>query len=43
MVELEGGGRLVITGEQRDGRFTRLCLLLNAAKLGVIIAHPFIT
>ena len=43
VVELDGGTRLVVTGEQQDGRITRIYLLLNADKLGGISAQPAIT
>jgi len=42
VVELDSGMPLVITGEQHDGRMTRIYLLLNDDKLGGLSAHPAI-
>jgi RNA polymerase sigma-70 factor (ECF subfamily) len=42
VVDLEGAMSLVLTGEQHDGRMTRIHLLLNAAKLTGLSAHPAI-
>jgi RNA polymerase sigma-70 factor (ECF subfamily) len=43
VVEIDGDMPLVITGEQHDGRITRIYLLLNDDKLGGLSAHPAIT
>ncbi len=43
VVEIDGDLPLVITGEQHDGRITRIYLLLNDDKLGGLSAHPAIT
>ncbi len=43
VVELDGGTPLVVTGEQQDGRITRIYLLLNADKLRGISARPAVT
>jgi len=42
VVEIDGTRPLVITGEQRDGKVTRLFLLLNDEKLTALSAHPII-
>jgi len=42
VVELDATMPLVITGEQHDGRITRIYLLLNDDKLGGLSAHPAI-
>jgi RNA polymerase sigma-70 factor (ECF subfamily) len=42
VVELDSGMPLVITGEQHDGRMTRIYLLLNDDKLGGLSGHPAI-
>ncbi len=42
VVELNGEMPLVLTGEQHDGKITRIYLLLNADKLGGLSARPAI-
>ena len=42
VVEVGGAMPLVLTGEQRDGKVTRIYLLLNADKLGGILGRPAI-
>lgn len=42
VLEIDGAMPLVITGEQRDGKVTRIFLLLNDEKLVALSAHPII-
>ncbi len=42
VLEIDGTMPLVITGEQRDGKVTRIFLLLNNEKLTALSAHPII-
>lgn len=43
VLQIGGVMPLVITGEQHDGRLTRIFLLLNDEKLGALSARPSIT
>lgn len=43
VLEIDGGMPLVVTGDQRGGRISRIYLLLNGDKLGGLSAHPAIT
>lgn len=42
VLEIDGTRPMVVTGEQRGGRVTRLFLLLNGDKLAAVTAHPAI-
>ncbi len=42
VVEIDGTMPMVITGEQRDGRVTRIFMLLNDEKLTGLSTHPVI-
>ncbi len=43
VVEIDGAMPLVLTGEQHEGKITRIYLLLNDEKLAGLFTHPAIT